>query len=904
MIRLVLMRVAPRAVWLGFGALLVTCLLIHPFSEPRSSQMVSGAVLIAAFLAGWTCMVLSSRPSAAGTLARFGWSVVGAGAFLLALSQGAWLAPELAPRRFVPLDSCVMAAYLAAIPVLLAGLSLLALAYCPGSGPRPAADAACAIGGLSLLSWYWVLHPLAGFLKGHPSAICVAVAEPAFDLALTFVAFLLLYLPNTPRPVRTLAMGLPLVALGDTLFAHGTFRVFAGLSSGSELPWNSWSELAWALGMSFGALAIFESEPVVSGAKPVAAAASPWSWRATLGVIGVGAVTLAAVSVVLMTEWRVNHHDFDWKVVVVCFAVVAATMAHQLFSMAAHGHVSSQLHGSNMRLEETVAERTRQLQVLHEIVRAATGSLDVNEVLGQILRRTSQALSADATAVWLLEDQGGYAALQLHAQSGFERPEHRALLGAIPPRWGRGLATMLAERRCVPVSCEAKTGEGSEGADDQDSTRAEVWCAPLEWRGKPMGVLGAARWVGGLGKTERGLLEAVALEVAVALQNARLYRLAVDAADHDGVTGLLNHRAIIHQVSIRIKEAARSGQPLAVFLVDLDNFKRINDTHGHLVGDQILKCAATVLQEFCEQGYVAGRYGGDEFILLCPGADAAGARLIADSLKARLKQAEVSRPGGGSLPVSASFGVALYPQMATSQHELLALADVNLYESKAKGTGAIVGLDEPEEEETYTAGSFTVLDALVTAVDKRDHYTRKHSEDVTEYSLMIARELGLSEETMRTLRIAGLLHDLGKIAIPDAILRKPSALTDEEFEVMKQHPVLGYLIVSAIPSLAETLPAIRHHHERWDGRGYPDQLAGEDIPLLGRLMAVPDAFSAMTTDRPYRKGMPVSEALKRLREGSGTQFDPTMVMAFVRALEAAEQGNSEEAPLQQPVWVG
>jgi HD-GYP domain-containing protein (c-di-GMP phosphodiesterase class II) len=176
---------------------------------------------------------------------------------------------------------------------------------------------------------------------------------------------------------------------------------------------------------------------------------------------------------------------------------------------------------------------------------------------------------------------------------------------------------------------------------------------------------------------------------------------------------------------------------------------------------------------------------------------------------------------------------------------------------------------------------------------------------------MIARELGLSEETQRTLRIAGLLHDLGKIAIPDSILKKPGALSDEEFEVMKQHPVLGWLIVSAIPSLAETLPGIRHHHERWDGRGYPDGLAGENIPLLGRLMAVPDAFSAMTTDRPYRKGLSVQEAIGRLREGVGTQFDPAMVVTFVRALGAdarPEQGElvgaGSGSPARHTSWVG
>jgi diguanylate cyclase (GGDEF)-like protein len=889
----VLLRAAPRAVWLVFGALLFTCLLVHPFGEPRSVHLVSEAVILAALLAGWGCMAVSGRPGSGTTLVRFGWAVAGTGAFLLALSQGAYLAPAAWLARTPALDACEAVAYLAAVPVLLAALVLLVMSYWRGGGPRPLADAACAVGGLSLASWYWVMRPICHALHGHLTGTSMGLAWPSLDLLLAFAAFLLLYLPGVPRAERTLATGLPLVALGDTLFAHGTLRALSG-----ALPW---SELAWAVGMAWVALAALEPDPaLVTGDNAPAAGASPWSWRATLGVVGVGTITLAAVSAVLMSEWRGDHHDFDWRVVVVCFAVIGVTMAHQLFSVAAHGHVSSQLHGSNQRLEETVAERTRQLHVLHEIVRAATSSLDVSEVLGQILHRTAQALSADATAVWLLDGQDGYPTLQLHAQSGFEAPEHRALLSAIPPRWGRGLATMLAERHCVPVSCEAH---------DAASTRAEVWCAPLEWRGKTMGVLGAARWQGSLGRTERSLLEAVALEVAVALQNARLYHLAVEAADHDGVTGLLNHRAIIQQVSTQIKDAAASGQPLAVILIDLDNFKRINDTHGHLVGDQTLKCVSTALQECCPEGHFAGRYGGDEFILVCPGADATAARALAENIKARLKDAEVSRPGGGSLPVSASIGVALYPQMAGSQHELLAQADVNLYESKAMGSGAIVGLDEPEEEENFCAGSFTVLDALVTAVDKRDRYTRKHSEEVTEYSLMIAQELGLSEETMRTLRIAGLLHDLGKIAIPDSILRKPGALTDEEFDVMKQHPVLGYLIVSAIPSLAETLPGIRHHHERWDGRGYPDQLAGENIPLLGRLMAVPDAFSAMTTDRPYRKGLPVSEAIKRLREGVGTQFDPAMVVAFVRALDLEGRGHDEGAGLsggaaRPTVWVG
>jgi diguanylate cyclase (GGDEF)-like protein len=891
-----LRRSAPRAAWVAFAAAVIACAVAHPFGPLRSAHVVSGAALVAALLAGWACMVVSGRPGVGGPLPRAGWSLAGTGAFLLALSQGSYLAAVLGLARSAALDACLNFGYMAAYPALLAGAALLALVFGRRAGLRPTADAACALGGLGLASWYWLLRPLARGLDHHPAAALVATLGPLLDLALTFAAFLLLYLPAIPHTVRPLAAGLPMVALGGTLFAFATLR---GLPGGT-----GWSEIAWALGLALVALAPFEIDPPQAEGETSTAASSPWTWRATLGVIGVGAITLAAVSAVLLTEWR-THHTLARDVIIACFGLVAATLAHQVFSVVAHGHASSQLHGSNQRLEETVAERTRQLHVLHDIVRAATSSLDVNEVLSQILKCTTNALPADATAVWLLDDgENGVKNLHLHAHSGFDQPEHRALLAAIPPRWGRGLEKMLVERRSVPVACEAK---------NEANTMAEVWCAPLEWRGRTMGVLGAARWQGGLGRTERGLLEAVALEVAVALQNARLYHLAVEAADHDGVTGLLNHRAIVQQSTARIQEAGSTGEPLAVILIDLDNFKRINDIHGHLVGDQVLKCVGALLRECCREGDVAGRYGGDEFILICPRTDAVVARELAEGLKARLKEAEVARPGGGTLPISASFGVALYPQMAGSHHELLALADVNLYESKAQGDGKIVGFEEDEEErEPLCAGSFSTLDALVTAVDKRDRYTRKHSEEVTEYSLMIAQELGLSEETMRTLRIAGLLHDLGKIAIPDAILRKPGGLTDEEFEIMKQHPVLGWLIVSAIPSLSETLPAIRHHHERWDGRGYPDQLVGEQIPLLGRLMAVPDAFSAMTTDRPYRKGMDVSEAVSRLRQGSGSQFDPAIVAAFIRALgpqatesdPAAQQAQAPPTPpWRQPAGV-
>ena len=162
-----------------------------------------------------------------------------------------------------------------------------------------------------------------------------------------------------------------------------------------------------------------------------------------------------------------------------------------------------------------------------------------------------------------------------------------------------------------------------------------------------------------------------------------------------------------------------------------------------------------------------------------------------------------------------------------------------------------------------------MLDALVAAVDNKDRYTRRHSEDVLTYSLQVAEALGLDEATRHTVAVAALLHDVGKIGVPDAILRKPGALTGAEFEAVRQHPMMGSVIVGAVPGMEGTLDAVRHHHERWDGGGYPFGLAGEAIPLLARLMAVADAFSAMTTDRPYRKGMGVAQARRCWSAGRG-----------------------------------
>ena len=362
---------------------------------------------------------------------------------------------------------------------------------------------------------------------------------------------------------------------------------------------------------------------------------------------------------------------------------------------------------------------------------------------------------------------------------------------------------------------------------------------------------------------------------------------AREQAERDPLTGLWNHRAFHARLEAATHETERTaGKTLAVAVLDLDNFKFFNDAYGHAAGDDVLRLVADSLRRVCRVDDVLARFGGDEFALLMPRArPGATPEELAFRLEADLAATGISfRPadGAGTIPISVSAGVALFPDEAATRLAVMQLADDRLLRAK---TGAGQGGPAPALRRTLreTVAGFPMLDALLAAVDNKDRYTRRHSEDVMSHSLAIARALGLSADTQHDIEVAALLHDVGKIGVPDHILRKPGTLTEEEFEAVKQHPRMGVVIVAAVPGLEATLDAVGHHHERWDGGGYPEGLSGEAIPLAARIMAVADAYSAMTTDRPYRKGMAPAEARQILQDGAGTQWDLACVTAFLGA---------------------
>jgi len=359
-----------------------------------------------------------------------------------------------------------------------------------------------------------------------------------------------------------------------------------------------------------------------------------------------------------------------------------------------------------------------------------------------------------------------------------------------------------------------------------------------------------------------------------------------ELANRDGLTGLLNHRAIHARLEVCLDQSPELD--VTVMMLDMDGLKKFNDTYGHPVGDKLLRhIASAVRDEVNGFGWV-GRCGGDEFMVVLPAMKAQAARDLACCMKQRLAATPFRNPEGTILPVPLCFGVADTASAGRSANGLAAAADAALYEGKQRGGDLVMlHLEEDDGSDSTIRTTFDVLDGLVTAIDHKDRYTKRHSEDVTRYALILAEAMRLSEETCNAVRLAGLLHDVGKIGVPDSILRKPGKLTDDEYEVMKSHVILSALIIHGLPRLSDILDAVANHHERWDGRGYPKGCAGEQIPLLGRLMAIADAYSAMTLDRPYRAGLGKEAAIQEIERGLGSQFDPVLGRIFIEAMTSA-----------------
>ncbi|HTC85402.1 MAG TPA: diguanylate cyclase [Candidatus Acidoferrum sp.] len=370
--------------------------------------------------------------------------------------------------------------------------------------------------------------------------------------------------------------------------------------------------------------------------------------------------------------------------------------------------------------------------------------------------------------------------------------------------------------------------------------------------------------------------------------NARLIAAEarlLEATRHDPLTGLLNHGAAVTGLTQLIEESGDREVLISVALVDIDNFRLLNAVHGEDVGDAALRTVAGVLVAACPAWTIVSRYGPDEFLVVALDDAAREFATVLQAACGQLAATSLAVGGAEPLPIGVSVGVAHFPFHASGVSELLSAATIALGDAKASGGGE-VRITGAWRGGGARSGSFDILQGLVIATDTKDRYTRRHSEDVSRYAVFLAERLDLSVDMRATLQTAGLLHDIGKIGIPDDVLRKPGPLTAREYDIVKQHVALGALIVHDVPDLEQVRDGIRYHHERWDGAGYLDGLKGEEIPLIARILAVADTFSAMTTTRPYRRALPVDEALDRLLDAAGSQLEERLVRVFVQGINS------------------
>jgi diguanylate cyclase (GGDEF)-like protein len=399
-----------------------------------------------------------------------------------------------------------------------------------------------------------------------------------------------------------------------------------------------------------------------------------------------------------------------------------------------------------------------------------------------------------------------------------------------------------------------------------------------------------------------GIIAAMLLLLIFRSAQGRLSRQTaalLDSARRDPLTGALSHGALVGHLAVELERARAAGLPLGVALIDIDNFRLLNDNHGHPAGDSALIAVMDLLRSHVPDTIVAGRYGPDEFLLVAPSDAVAELEPVVERVRTALVDLSLQFESTEKLPVTISAGLCTYPEHGASVTALLSAAARTLEDAKNSGGDAIRVAGIEAEEEAATG--FDVLQGLVIAIDTKDRYTKRHSDDVARYAVFLAERLELDPDVIRSIQLAGLLHDIGKIGIPDPILRKPGRLTAAEYDIVKQHVALGDMIVRDVPDVDLVRAGIRHHHERWDGDGYLHRLEGEAIPLIARILAVGDAFSAMTTTRPYRKALDVKVALSRLEDAAGSQLDAKLVRLFVDGIESVPNAPLPGVELATPV---
>jgi len=566
----------------------------------------------------------------------------------------------------------------------------------------------------------------------------------------------------------------------------------------------------------------------------------------------------------------------------------------------------------NARLFTEEQRRARHLAFLNSVSKMAISSQDADQMMADIVREIQKNFRYDHIGIGIMDY--GTKDIEIKAEAGTTSHTlgRRIALGS-------GVMGKVARTNASALVQNAGPGQL---AGVLPESRA-VLCLPISYGESLLGVLNVeSREENAFAPQDVLILNTLADLLATALHNSFVFQKLQQQSITDGLTGIKTRRFFWEALSTEWKRASRSGRPFSVVLVDLDKFKEVNDTLGHLEGDLVLARVGRLLEQKCRQSNVVARYGGDEFVILMPETGIEQAQVLAERLRLWL----ATDPMLEEHLITGSFGVASFPVHGFSMEDLIRAADAGMYVAKHAGgnqvscsdafgdgstvqrhlvSGYIEGflqrehngpehLDElvntlrklcGRDEHADRRAAKEAVEALARASEIRVHSVAGHDEQCGHYAGMIARALNLSAQEVEDVTFAGRVHDVGKLFIPNRILSKPDPLTEDELAMIRKHPLAGAEVLRAIPKVERVAQAVESHHEAFDGSGYPFGLKGDNIPLAGRIIAVADAYASMTSESPFAAAKTDDQALAELERSSGTRFDGMIVRLFARLLK-------------------
>ncbi|HET9697576.1 MAG TPA: diguanylate cyclase [Terriglobales bacterium] len=573
----------------------------------------------------------------------------------------------------------------------------------------------------------------------------------------------------------------------------------------------------------------------------------------------------------------------------------------------------------NARLFEEQQRRARSLAFLNTVSKSAISSQDAEQMLDEIVTQIQQNFQLDHIGIGVLDYTTKDIEIKAEAGTTSLALGKRVPLGVgIMGKVARSNEMILLQRPDTYLTGILKDARS-------------VLCLPLNYGETQLGVLNIeSRKEHAFSDQDVLILRTLADLIAAALHNVFVFQKMQQQSITDGLTGIKTRRFFLEAVQGEWKRASRSGRPFSVVMIDLDKFKEVNDGMGHLEGDLVLARVGRLLEQKCRQSNVVARYGGDEFVILMPETGIEQSQILSERLRLWL----ATDPMLNERHITGSFGVASFPLHGSTVEDIMRVADAGMYVSKHAGGNRVSTAEEFEEGETIAVQRQLVAsyiegflqrenmgpeagEELVTTLKKmcaglqddpepmkeaiivlsraaeaHEGHNAGHGTSVARYAEAMARELGVSSEDIADIVFAAQIHDVGKLIIPERLLGKPSSLTEDEYHIIKMHPVLSAEIVACVPGSERVQEIVRHHHERYDGRGYPDGLRAAEIPLASRILNVADAYTSMVTHRPFAEGKTVSEAVEELELHSGRQFDPDVVGVFLQMLkgESARKG--------------